>query len=259
MPLSAFSIPPFPLEPPMKVQTEWLSAQEAGRIIADRRRELGLTQDQVVDNTTIRDKSHLSKFERGALHIGRSPVHFGSVARYLRLTRDQMRAINPGAIVPEEEADPRPQEKLLRMGAEVYDGFVNVPIYGSVAAGTGAALAADEPEEWMTFDMRELPRGVDAAKLFILVVNGDSMTDEGLLRSIPYGSRILVEAGAPPADAKVVVAWIPALETGVVKQYFSQGAEVLLRSYNPGGPTFWSSDYPDMTIVGVVRRVIWEP
>ncbi len=147
----------------------------------------------------------------------------------------------------------------LNPNAEPASLTVKIPIYGTVGAGLKKIHAHDHPSEFVEFDMRELPKAVDVAKLFILVVNGDSMSDEFVTRQIPHGSKILVESDAIPTDGKIVVAWIPQLETGVVKQYFSKGEDTLLRSYKVGGPTFWASQYPDMVLEGVVRRVIWEP
>ncbi|GGJ56413.1 LexA family protein [Deinococcus roseus] len=143
--------------------------------------------------------------------------------------------------------------------AEPANLTVKIPIYGTVGAGLKKIHANDHPEEYVEFDMRELPKAIDVAKLFILVVNGDSMSDDYVSRQIPHGSKILVESDAVPTDGKIVVAWIPELETGVVKQYFAKGENTLLRSYKVGGPTFWASQYPDMVLEGVVRRVIWEP
>ena len=69
---------------------------------------------------------------------------------------------------------------------------------------------------------------------------------------------LLVEAKAQPAPGQVVVAYIPELAIGVVKQFIETKDDVLLKSYRQGAAAFWASQYPEMKIEGVVRRVTYE-
>ncbi len=74
----------------------------AGQLIKRRREELGLTQDQVVENTSIPVATYVSELENGKVNVARSK-HFPSLARYLRLSQADIRAINPAAVFAPED------------------------------------------------------------------------------------------------------------------------------------------------------------
>jgi SOS-response transcriptional repressor LexA len=152
------------------------------------------------------------------------------------------------------------EEAVARMmHMEPFQGTVRLPVWGTVSAGIQAVDVGSEPERYVRFDRAELPRGVEVEKLVLLRVNGDSMLADNVPRPIPPGSMVMVELAAAPSEGDVVVAWIEPLSTGVLKLSGRLGDEAYLRSYKPGGPSFWGSHYPDMRVVGVVRRVIYEP
>ncbi|MBB6099382.1 SOS-response transcriptional repressor LexA [Deinobacterium chartae] len=217
-----------------------------------RRSELNKSQEAVAAEARM-SQSYYSEVERGARDPRTLTLHkLARLARALGWDLAELQEHTGLDLGLEERLPANP-------GAQPYLPGIRLPVYGTVGAGLKAIRASSEPEDYRSFDMAELPKGAETAKLFILRVNGDSMSDENVLRSIPHGSHVLVECDVVPRDGQIVVAWIPELETGVLKQYFSRGEDVLLRSYNPGGPTFWASRYPDMIIEGVVRRVIWEP
>lgn len=79
------------------VMREALNKFEAGALIKRRREELGLTQDEVVENTTIPVATYVSELENGKVSVGRSK-HFASLAKYLKLSENDIRAIQPGAV-----------------------------------------------------------------------------------------------------------------------------------------------------------------
>lgn len=137
---------------------------------------------------------------------------------------------------------------------------IRIPIYGTVAAGIRGFDRHDEPEEWRRFSPDELPKGIEnPEKLFLVGANGTSMYEEGMLRPVPNGSWLLVEADAVPEEGQLVVAYIEERDLGVVKQFKRAEGNAFLRSYQVGGPAFWTQDFPDMRIEGVVRRVSYEP
>ena len=77
---------------------EGLSAAEAGALVKQRRKERGLTQEQLVEKTGLSSQSYLSALEKGRYHIGRSE-HFGAVAQALSLSAEDVKAINPSAVI----------------------------------------------------------------------------------------------------------------------------------------------------------------
>jgi SOS-response transcriptional repressor LexA len=163
-------------------------------------------------------------------------------------------AIGP---VPELEDEKRSNlfTFLERFGDKGVFAF-RIPVFGSVAAGIKGFEVHAEPEEYIRFDASELPADVeDPSKLYLVRANGNSMYEEGMSKPIPDGAFLMVEAGAMPAEGKIVVAYIPERDLGVVKEYRKSENNSLLRSYRVGGPMFWASDHPDMRVEGVVRRV----
>lgn len=147
---------------------------------------------------------------------------------------------------------------FLEKYADTANLSIRIPVLGSVAAGDLKG-DPDEATEYRRYSPDELPRDItDPRKLRLLRVNGNSMFEENLPRPVPDGSMILVELDAAPTDGQLVIAFIPELGTLVLKQYREEPEAVLLRSYRVGGPAFWSTDYPGMSIRGVVRRVTYE-
>lgn len=135
---------------------------------------------------------------------------------------------------------------------------VRIGFYGSVAAGVKGFEGHEEPIEYRRFAPEELPKGVDPNKLFLVKANGSSMYEDSVARPVPDGAMLLVEYDALPEVGKLVIAYIPERDLGVIKRYEEKNGNVMLRSYRVGGPVFWSEDYPSMRIIGVVRRVSYD-
>ena len=85
------------------------------------------------------------------------------------------------------------------------------------------------------------------------------MYEEDLSRPVPHESTILVEADAIPEERRLVIAYIPERDLGVIKQFRRDNENVVLKSYRVGSPMFWAREYLEMRIVGVVRRISYEP
>lgn len=139
-------------------------------------------------------------------------------------------------------------------GNSPFNGSIQVPMYGSVAAGILGVDMNDTPDTFMMLDP-SLPglKGRNPKRLGVLKVTGDSMVSPDAALTVPEGSMVLVEWGAAPRAGDLVVAWLPDHETAVLKQY-QEGRDIVLRSLNPSGPAFRSSDEPDVR--GVVRLVM---
>lgn len=76
---------------------ELLDKFAAGDLIRKRREDLGLTQEQVVEATTVPVAAYLSELENGKVSVGRSK-HFPSLAKFLKLSEEDVRAISPAAV-----------------------------------------------------------------------------------------------------------------------------------------------------------------
>lgn len=84
-----------------------LTPQEAGALLKERREAKGLTQEQVVEGTTVPTASYLSNLEAGKVNPARSK-HLPSLSQFLRLSEDDIRAINPAAVITVAPPDPAP-------------------------------------------------------------------------------------------------------------------------------------------------------
>ena len=82
----------------------WLSREEAGEIIKRAREAIPLTQDQVAEKLNV-DKSYISKLEGGLHHAGRSK-YFPQLVEVLKIEPDDVRRLNPGAVVAVPMIDP---------------------------------------------------------------------------------------------------------------------------------------------------------
>ncbi|NJK43974.1 MAG: hypothetical protein HC933_06525 [Pleurocapsa sp. SU_196_0] len=93
--------------------------------------------------------------------------------------------------------------------------------------------------------------------LYVLDVNGDSMTCPDVQKTIPAGSSVLFHAKLEPRNGKIVAAWLPGIGPsaggmGVLKTFRRKETEgVVLESYNPSGARYPAQLYPDMMIQGV--------
>jgi SOS-response transcriptional repressor LexA len=91
--------------------------------------------------------------------------------------------------------------------------------------------------------------------LYVLDVDGDSMTCPEVQRSIPAGSSMLFHGKLEPRNGKIVAAWLPSVGRnglGVLKVFRRKETEgVVLESYNPSGARYPAQQYPDMIVQGV--------
>lgn len=81
-----------------------ISKEEAGAILRRCREALGLTQEQVIEQAGIPTITQLSEYETGKVSIARSK-YLPKLASILKLSEDDVRAINPSAVF--EAAPPR--------------------------------------------------------------------------------------------------------------------------------------------------------
>ncbi|MVN86853.1 helix-turn-helix domain-containing protein [Deinococcus sp. HMF7620] len=91
----------------MTLPPEILDSREAGKILKAARKALGLTQGQVIDAVGIPNQSYMSALENGRYNVANSE-YFPALAQLLRLTIEQVREINPSAVIT-VAADPGPR------------------------------------------------------------------------------------------------------------------------------------------------------
>jgi transcriptional regulator with XRE-family HTH domain len=234
----------------MAAKRRSLEPVEPGEYLRGKREEQGISLRKLGERSGL-TFSYISELERGLRPWSATSLEtLEGLARGLGVPVDEMIRVARGQYV-------RPEDLPGKAGR--YKPSIRLPVYGSVAGGIRDFEAHELPVGYVAFDPEELPKG-DPERLFVLIVNGDSMYEEGLPRPVPHGSRVVVEYGAIPSDGDLVVAWIDHPRHGewaVIKQYREREEDILLRSYKRGGPAFWASE-GEIRIVAVVRRVTFD-
>ena len=235
-----------------RMEPERTEALAQGRYIKELRLDAGFNRPETMrllkERGVDMSPDYLRKIEEGHRPLRGLSLDIREALRALYRVSPETWEEKTGLHVPLD-----PPEAATK-AFDAFEPTVRVPLLGSVSAGLRDN--SDDDEGAVLFDRNELPKGVANPKnLRLLFVNGDSMYAEGLPHPIPWGSRVLLELGAAPRESEVVVAWIDELELRVLKQFSRHGALSYLRSYKPGGPSFWE-DRHRMTILGVVRRYV---
>ena len=75
-----------------------MDAKTAGKLIQEHRKKRSLTQEQVVDRSTVPNAQYLSALENGRYDV-RNSEHFKSLVQVLNLTVDDVRELNPDAVI----------------------------------------------------------------------------------------------------------------------------------------------------------------
>ncbi len=154
--------------PPVTDFPDMLSAAAAGVLLRERREDLGITQEQLAEAIGT-DKSYISKLEGGVYNVGRSK-YFPAVARTLRLSEADIRAINPSAVFDAPARStrplsaaaqgyripkaPRPIPEALREAAEIYG---DLPAFAGLRerrwqefmTNVSRHRTPSNPDEWM--------------------------------------------------------------------------------------------------------------
>lgn len=220
-----------------------------GHALVVRRTELGLSRKTIEDMTggKVTEKT-LGRYETGVNDLAVMNLDFfHTLLEVLQWTAaDFQRATGTHVGAPDIP------------GSRAYKPTDRIPWLGTVTAGLKGILdVSDAANDMRPVDM-SLPglRGRPIDKLRMLTVNGDSMISDRAARNIPEGSVIVVELGAVPRPHDIVAAWLPEREAVVLKEY-AEGAEAILRSFNPSGPVFRASEEP-MEVRAVVRTVTYK-
>jgi repressor LexA len=130
------------------------------------------------------------------------------------------------------------------------DAVMGVPVLGRIAAGL-PLLAAENYEGSIRVDTAMLPPG---GTVFALIVNGDSMIEDGIL----HGDYLFVRQRTQVRDGQIAVVRVDGEAT--VKRVFREGERLRLQPANSEMEAFFvDADSGDVEIVGeavgVFRRI----
>lgn len=223
--------------------------KSAGAAIAARRKYLGLTQEELADRTNniinVRLQTRLENNKMSAATL--TLTKYNALVAGLQWTREEFMAAT--GVAPASEEIP---------GSFPFHPSIRVPVLGTVSAGLASIGGEMDDVETMPVDLEASGlRGINPDSLVWLIVNGDSMVSETAGRHVPPGSRVLVEVGGLPTDGDLVIAYLGARDTYVVKKFREQ-SQTVLRSLNPSGPVFRLGDEP-LEIRGVVKLIQYKP
>jgi repressor LexA len=175
------------------------------------------------------------------------------VKGYIEWDRAESRA-KPRRIRPTEKAwalrSPVQEPETVSLEAELSKELDTrlVPLLWRVAAGQ--PILADEEN---VRDYLPLPRQrVRGAEVFMLEVNGDSMTGDGVLD----GDYVVVASDPAPRDGEMVVALVDGEAT--VKRLWHEDGAILLEASNPAYPPIRLTGDNEVAIQGrVIALVRW--
>lgn len=235
-----------------------ITKEEAGAFIREKRIQKGYLQSQIAELVGLPNENYMTFYERGKIDVRRSK-YLPKLVAVLGITAQEMRERMGMDMLLNAESPAEETLPLLHPGRPT-EGGILLPHLGTVQAGVPHN---GEPQVASKHKLVECPlpiaRRYRPEDMFILDVNGDSMTCADVQRTIPAGASILCLRYPGPKEPRpnsIVVAWIPEIGKdgiGVIKK-FGKGRndEVVLESYNPSGPRFPAQKYPGMKIQGIV-------
>lgn len=108
--------------------------------------------------------------------------------------------------------------------------MIRVPMMGSISAGEPIPpLDSDNPDlEYYSLALNQLPNGIDPKTLYILRVNGDSLSDA----NVQNGDLVVIAAQFTMREGDTLVFWIKDEQATTLKKYYQDGDTVLLQPAN---------------------------
>ncbi len=206
------------------------NVKEIGRIIADKRREKGLTLDEVGTRVGV-TKSTIQRYEAGLIATPKQAV-LESIARTL--------SIDPVVLTGKKPPMPSNSEPFYPNEQKIA-----VPILGKVAAGMGAYADSNI----LGYIMEEKNKLSASSDYAYLLVEGDSMYPE-----FKDGDKVLVEC-CPTAQTGDYAVVMVDDDNGVVKKIEFGADYITLHSVNPMYPPrrFEGKDMLKIRIFGIVK------
>ena len=158
-----------------------------------------------------------------------------SVHKYLSILEQE-------GYIRKDPAKPRAIEVLDESFNTLRKDLINIPVIGTVAAGT-PILAQENIESYIPLLADRLPN----KDLFILNVKGDSMINCGIFD----GDQIIVEQCSTAENGEIVVALVD--DSATVKRFFKEDDHIRLQ---PENDTMEPIILPEVTILGKVTGLL---
>ena len=205
-----------------------------GEIIYNRRKELGLTLEEIGNATGV-SKSTVKKWENGFIaNMRRDKIE--KLAKILQ--------ISPIVLLGNKNDNDKPNAEILSAGENIY----KIPVFSSVSAGFGAYACSDVIDYMHLF----IANPADVPEMLCIKVTGDSMYPK-----IEDGDIIVVRKQESVDSGSIAVVLVDG-EEGFVKKVIYDKEIIELHSINPeyAPKIFKGADVLRVRVVGIVKQVI---
>lgn len=240
-----------------------------GEIIYNRRKELGLTLEEIGNATGV-SKSTVKKWENGFIANMRrdkieklakilqiSPIvllgiddDYAETHEFLKTITDPehttQQVKDKEAYIDEliSEYKNKPNAEIISTGKNIY----NIPVFSSVSAGFGAYACSDIVDYMPLFVQNE----ADVPDMLCIKVTGDSMYPK-----IEDGDIIVVRKQDSVDSGSIAVVLVDD-DQGYVKKVFYDEETIELHSINPeyAPKIFRGAEVLRVRVVGLVKKII---
>ena len=205
-----------------------------GEIIYNRRKELGLTLEEIGNATGV-SKSTVKKWENGFIaNMRRDKIE--KLANVLQ--------ISPIVLLNGNQEDDKPNAEILSAGENIY----KIPVFSSVSAGFGAYACSDVIDYLHLY----IANPADVPEMLCIKVTGDSMYPK-----IEDGDIIVVRKQDSVDSGSIAVVLVDG-EEGFVKKVIYDNETIELVSINPeyAPKIFKGAEVLRVRVVGIVKQVI---
>lgn len=205
-----------------------------GEIIYNRRKELGLTLEEIGNATGV-SKSTVKKWENGFIaNMRRDKIE--KLANVLQ--------ISPIVLLNGNQEDDKPNAEILSAGENIY----KIPVFSSVSAGFGAYACSDVIDYLHLY----IANPADVPEMLCIKVTGDSMYPK-----IEDGDIIVVRKQDSVDSGSIAVVLVDN-EEGFVKKVVYDQETIELHSINPeyAPKIFKGEEVLRVRVVGLVKKVI---
>ena len=205
-----------------------------GEIIYNRRKELGLTLEEIGNATGV-SKSTVKKWENGFIaNMRRDKIE--KLAKILQ--------ISPIVLLGNKNDNDKPNAEIVSAGENIY----KIPVFSSVSAGFGAYACSDVIDYMHLF----IANPADVPEMLCIKVTGDSMYPK-----IEDGDIIVVRKQDSVDSGSIAVVLVDG-EEGFVKKVIYDNEIIELHSINPeyAPKIFKGAEVLRVRVVGIVKQVI---
>lgn len=213
-----------------------------GERIKSRRKELGLTQQQLGDKVGVSGTT-LVYWERDE-----NKPKGENLLKLAKVLKTTAKYLIDGIEEKNTTTKIREENKIYGIN------FNSVPLISAVQAGEWSAIVDDfqpgDADKWIETTAKVGPQA------FALKVVGDSMTNPNGMPSIPDGFVVIVDPQAEPINGRVVVAKLDSQTEATVKKLVIDGPNRYLMPLNPRYDKIVING--DCTIVGVVVKMEYD-